>query len=557
MAILSRVFGRRAEQRFTAKTSDLVHWKEIYPWLETTAGERVTPQSALGLAAYFACVRNIAEDTAKLPLHVFRKQGQNRIPVDHEVDYLLNVAPNDDMSAMDFRQTLTLHAAGMGNGYGRIVFGGGSRIEALTVMESSRVKPKREKGQLFYEYWTGGKPEILMPREVLHIRGLSNEGIVGYPIVTLAREVLAGALATQKFSAAFFGNGCWPGGTLEHPDKLGAEAHKNLMESIEKRHRGAGAAHKLMILEEGMEYKAHATAPENAQLVEMLYFLLEEVCRYYRMPPHKIQHLLRATFSNIEHQGLEYVGDTLMPWHLRWEQECKRKLFSQTVERSLYIRHNVAALLRADAVRRATYYGKMLGSGVYSINEVRALEEMNSIPAGDDHHIPLNMKVLGEEPEPKPVVPPEPAPTVSTPDEDTEEARGRVLPLVEAQRAALTDAYARVLRVETDKAQRARKRDGLDEWAAEFYPGHGAHVAEVLHPTLCGLHDTARSLGLHARDPEAIAAELAMRHVNRSLADIRGGDLENWTDGRPAAAATEAIQYLCDQMGAIHATTQA
>lgn len=549
MAILSKAFGRRAEQRFTAKTADLAHWREIYPWLESVAGERVTPATAMGLATYFACVRNIAEDEGKLPVDVFRKRGQDRIPVDHELDYLLNVAPNDDMTAIDFRTTLTAHAAGIGNGYAQIVFDGRMRPQALWPLEPTRMLPKRENGRLFYEYRLDTKTKVLMDSDVLHLRGISDEGVVGYSIPTLGRQVLGAALASQKFVGAFFGNGAWPGGVLEHPAKLGEQAHKNLQQSIEGRHGGADAAHRLMILEEGMKYTALAVAPENAQLVEQMMFGVEEVCRYFRMPPHKVQHLLRATFSNIEHQDLEYVGDTLMPWLIRWEQECKRKLFSRSVDSALFVRHNVTAQLRADAPSRAAYYSTMRQNAVYNVNEIRALEDMNGIgPAGDLYYHQLNMTELGKEPEAATTA--EPAPPASPDDETDDEAeRARALSLIEAQRPALADAYARVLRVETDKAERARKRGELAVWAANFYPGHQGHVAEVLAPTLASLRAAVLVTGTQLGDTGEAANELAARHVARSMQDIAGQALGGWSDARAVAAADDAIHYLSEQLG--------
>lgn len=566
MAILDFILRTPAERRFGPRTSDLGHWREMYEWLEGVAGERITPQKAMGLAAYFACVRNIAEDTAKLPLDVYRKRGADRLPVDHPVDYLLNTAPNDDMTAIAFRETLTAHAAGMGNGYARIIFGREAKPEALLILDPTRVKPKRVNGQLYYEHRSGATTETLMANEVFHLHGLSNEGIVGYSIPALGRRVFAAALAEQKFVSAFFSNGAWPGGTLEHPGKLGPEAHKNLVDSLEKRHGGAAAAHKLMVLEEGMKYKVQGIAPENAQLLEQMMFHVEEVCRYFRMPPHKVQHLLRATFSNIEHQGLEYVGDCLMPWLVRWEQEGKRSLFSRTAEGpafkkyDLFLKHNVTALLRADAAGRARFYSTMKQNAVLSVNEIRALEDMNSIgPEGDKHYHQSNMIELGKEPEPKsapgPIPPTEPVPLASPEGEvtDDEAERARVLLLVAAQRTALTDAYARVLRVEEDKIERARKRGDLAEWSAEFYAGHGAHVAEVLGPMVQGLHATGGVFGLTLDDPEAVTVALAEQHVLRSLTDLESEAPPDRADGLGAeAAADAAIQYLCEHMRGNH-----
>lgn len=547
MSILRYVLG--PEQRIGTGSADLHHWKEMFPGLDTVSGERVTHKTAMGLSAYFGCLRNIGEDVAKLPAHVYRRSGQNRTEVDHPLHYLLNVEPNPDMSAMDFRQTITAHAAGMGNGYAEIVADAGARPLAFWPMDPDTVHPKREGGRLYYEVRVGGEVTILLPYQVLHLRGLAPDGIGGYNIPQLAREALGAALASQKFAAAFYGNGTWLGGVLEHPAALTDTALKHLRETWTERHGGAGKAHKPAILEEGMTYKQLGIAPEQAQMLETRQFGVEEVCRYFRMPPHKVQHLLRATFSNIEHQGLEYVGDCLMPWLIRWEQELKRKCFSAVSERALFVKHNATALLRADAKTRAEYYSTLLQNGVYSINEVRALEEMNAIEHGDDHRVQVNMQVIGEEPE-EPEAPQ--PPQLPEPDDDE-----RIIALLEGHRNALKGAYARVLRVEADKAERASNRNELGEWAKGFYAGHAGHVAEVLRPALWAVNATVIATGGGSLDMEATANELAWRHVLLSESDIALGALDTWRDGRAASAADEAIAYLRNQIcgGAVNATT--
>ncbi|HUV64848.1 MAG TPA: phage portal protein, partial [Sedimentisphaerales bacterium] len=471
----------RIWKRLTAHEADLHHWHEMYPWLETVSGERVTPATAMGIAAFFACVRNISEDVAKLPVHTYRREEKKRTEIDTPVHYLLNVEANPEMSAMSFRETLTAHAAAFGNGYAEIEWN--RRVEPIAFwpLDPTTVALKREAGRLYYEVRVDGVATPVMPYDMIHIHGLGDMGLSGYQIPHLAREALGAILASQKFAAAFFGNGTWLGGVLQHPAKLGDKALQHLRETWVDRHGGAANAMKPAILEEGMTYNQLGIAPEQAQFLETRQFGVEEVCRWFRMPPHKVQHLLRATFSNIEQQALEYVGDCLMPWLIRWEQEMKRKLFSVYTQKNVYLKHNVTALLRADSAARQSYYASMIQNGAYSINDVRELEDMNPIPNGDKHYHQSNMIEVGEKPEP-PKPPPAP---IKEPDGDEEpppggEGEDEDERMLRGHRAALIDAYARVLRVESDKAQRANRKGNLEAWSAEFYPGHLTHVEGVL-----------------------------------------------------------------------------
>jgi HK97 family phage portal protein len=193
----------------------------MFPGLKTASGERVSPKTALGLSAYFACLRNISEDVGKLPLHVFRKQGRDRFEQpEHPVDYLLSVAPNDDMTAMSFRETLTAHACSFGGGYAEIGHDGAGRANALWALDPTTVKMERRQGALKYVVTVQGVKTVLDASRVLHIHGISYDGIAGYNIPQLAREALGTILAAQKFSGAFFGNGTWLGIMLEHPGSL-------------------------------------------------------------------------------------------------------------------------------------------------------------------------------------------------------------------------------------------------------------------------------------------------------------------------------------------------
>lgn len=360
---------------------------------KTTSGERVSPDKALGLAAYYACGRNIAEDIGKLPVSIARVVSNGtRVELDTHVVYrLLRVSPCDEMTPMTFKELLTGWAVWRGNGYAEIVRDASGRPAALYPIHPQDVTVKRRNNadrDVYYAVIEDGKEIAIEQRDMFHLKGMGGDGLVGYSPASIARESIGSALATQKQGAAFFGNGMHLGGILEHPMTLTPEAKTNLRESMDERFKGAGRAYRTMVLEEGMKWHQTTVPPEDAQFLETRQFQVEEICRWFRMPPHKIQQLLRSTFSNIEHQGIEYVQDTLMPWMTRWEEEIKRKLLMRERVQARFV---VRELLRGDARSRGEYYRTMFNLGAMSRNEIRREEEMNPVEDGDGYYLQLNM----------------------------------------------------------------------------------------------------------------------------------------------------------------------
>jgi HK97 family phage portal protein len=372
----------------------------------TTAGTYVTPQSALSLSAYFACLRTISEDIGKLPLHTYRRlepRGKQRL-YHHPVYPLLHDAPNEDMTAMTFRETVTHHGLGWGNGFAEIVRTVRDVVRALWPIHPSRVIPRRDEyGRLVYDVLIadidlGSSRRFhtvrLPQRDMLHLRGLGAEGLVGYSIAQLAAESLGFSLAVQQFGAAFFGKGANMSGVLHHPANLSPEAQDRLRQSWKETYQGLDQSFEVVVLEEGMKYERLGIPPNDAQMLETRAFQVREVARWFRMPPHKIADLEHASYSNIEQQSLEYVGDTLMPWTVRWEQELKRKLFADEPE--VFAEHLFSGLLRGDQAARSTFYRERFNLGSLSPNDIRELENENPIPGpeGDAYYMQLNMTTL-------------------------------------------------------------------------------------------------------------------------------------------------------------------
>lgn len=392
----------------------------------TLAGTQVSPDSALTLSAYYACIYAISSDVAKVPFLTYEQQGRAKIRNDdHVVFPLLNIQSNPFMGAMTFREVMMSHVLGWGNAYAEIVWDQNTRKpKALYPIHPSRVRITnlQDQGVVYdirsnYSQWMGGIRPFeylrLPAKDVLHLRGLGTEGLYGYSIAQMAAESLGLTMAGETFAAAFFGNGATLGGILTHPATLSDAAMKRIRESWEQRYQGPYNASKVAILEENMQYTKVGIPPNEAQFIEGRSFQIHEIARWFRMPVHKIQQYVQSMRTTIEQQALEYVTDCLTPWYTRFEQEVRIKLFVD--EPTYFAKHLLMGLTRGDHAARATYYESMLRSGVFSPNDVREMEDLNPIgPEGDIYFIQGNNLVPlksflgpgGEVRAPLPAVPP-------------------------------------------------------------------------------------------------------------------------------------------------------
>jgi HK97 family phage portal protein len=352
----------------------------------TSAGVSVSESSALTLSAVWACVRVISETIGSLPWMTYRRSedGGRERATDHEIYALLHDAPNPDMTAMVWKETTVAHCLLWGNAYSEIVRDKSEHVAALFPITPDRVTVRRrlDDGRLVYEVSNAhAAPSILQSDQVYHVPGLGFDGLMGYSVVHKARESMGLALATEKAGASFFGNGSRASGVLKHPKVLSDTGAKRLRESFNATYGGAANAGKTMILEEGMEWAATSIPNNDAQFLESRQFQIEEICRWFRVQPHKIQHLLHATFSNIEHQSIEFVTDTIRPWLVRLEQEANRKLLRPMEQGRVYTENLVDALLRGDALSRSQACEVQFRNGVLLGDEWRSIENRN--PLGD------------------------------------------------------------------------------------------------------------------------------------------------------------------------------
>ncbi|MCP1832821.1 phage portal protein [Bradyrhizobium sp. USDA 4545] len=365
----------------------------------TLAGVAVTPDTAITIATVWACIRYLSQTVAVLPWHV-KKDGKNgpEVQSSHGVDYLLWKRPSKEWSSFQYRETLIHWALRWGNGIAEIEPDQLGRPYAMWPVHPDRTQFCRadepeldaygtliEAGDLFYEIRDGiGGTTTLAAPNVFHLRGFG-EGPVGVNVMNYAAQSIGWARAAQLFGAAFFGNGATPTTVVVNKKPLKADGLRRQRAEFENLYKGPYKAGKTAHLDNDADIKQLGLDIEKSQLINTHYFLVEEICRWFGVPPHKVQHLLRATFTNIESQGIEVVVDSIAPWVKRLEDEAEYKLFGQNRQK-LYTKIDMRGLMRGDAAARGTYYKMMFDTGAYSPNRILELEDENTIgPDGDVH----------------------------------------------------------------------------------------------------------------------------------------------------------------------------
>lgn len=479
-------------------------WKKyvegILARLTSSAGVSVTPDTAMQLGVFFDCVRVIAEDVAKLPLVLYRRVGTSgkERASDHYLYDMLHRKPNPKMTSVELRETITAHMASWGNGYLFREIENGGRVAALWPLRPDRISLREttldnDSTMAYYDYQlSNGQRQVFSEEQVIHLRGLSFDGREGYSITTQGKDTIGLAIAAERYGSKFFANDATPRTVLTHQKVLKEDARKNIRESWEGRFRGVDRSHLIAILEEGMDVKTIGVDPEKSLLIESREFSIEEICRWFRMPPHKVSHLKRSTFSNIEHQAIEYVVDTLLPWLVRWEQRLGVDLLTEQEQRTMFFEHEVKGLLRGDFKTRMDGYRVGREIGLYSVNDLLELENRNPIgPEGDVRHVPQNWMLLSTE---------QPAKLTQADKKtagDLEQLDGRNVRSMEAQR--IRDRFAPLVMsvleplslrhartMEEHNSTRIRNADlmGFREWLERFVAEYPKVVTSKVEPVL-------------------------------------------------------------------------
>lgn len=373
------------------------------PGVRTAAGVDVDEKNALTYSAAWAATRILCTTIASLPAitYQYRPAGGKVQATQHELFCTLRDCPNPEMDSFTFWESRSAHVINWGNGYSEIQRAKSGKILYLWPIHPSRIPARniqRHNGRLvFLVNNNTAEPTPIQARDIYHTPGLlSEDGITGKGVIQHARESIGMGLATEKYGAAFFGNGGRPGGLLKHPGQLSEVAKKGLRESWAKLHGGPGNAHRVAVLAEGMDFVALDVPPEQAQFLLTRQFNITEIARWYGLPPHLLAELSKSSFSNIEQENMSFVIHSIRPWLVRIERSANRQLFTAEERKAYFMEFQLKALLRGDAKTRSEANSIRFRSGNITANEWREEEGDNPIPGGDRYYVSRDLAEVGE-----------------------------------------------------------------------------------------------------------------------------------------------------------------
>lgn len=365
---------------------------------KSASGVIVNEQTALTSSTVYGAVKLLAEATGMLPLKLYRRLsgGGKELADEHPLFRIIHTQPNSEMTSQTWRELIVTDLLLYGNHYSFIMRNNAGKVLFIRPLRPDKMAEiyRAKSGNLFYRYTPDRLPQVLFPAtEIMHLRGLSKEGIMGYNPINLAREAIGLSLAVEEYGAKLFANDATPGGILRHPGALSPEAKKSLRADWVNQHQGSGNAHTMTVLEENMEYEKVGLNPEEAQAVPIRKFQLQEVARVFNVPPHMLKDLEKASFNNIEQQSLEFVTYSLGVWLKRIEGGINKDLIVESEQATLYAEHLVEGLLRGDIKTRYQAYNMAWRNSWMSADEIREKENMNPQPGGlgAKYYAPLNM----------------------------------------------------------------------------------------------------------------------------------------------------------------------
>jgi HK97 family phage portal protein len=373
---------------------------------KTKSGASISEYNAMQLSVVWACIKILSEDTASLPLHLYRRRkggGKDKAWADDRY-FLLHDQPNSEMSAMSFRETYASHLFSWGNGYAEKETTGGriNKLVALWPITPNRVTVYRnDKKKIVYDVSMTGSTlkDVTLPKEkVLHTPGLSFNGLIGYSPIAAAREAMGLGKTLEEFGSTYFENGIRPSFILSSNTTF--KDPKARREALEAVYGGLGKAHRVMLLEEAEKIERIGIPNDEAQFLETRKFQNVDIgSRIYRLPPQMYGEFDKAsTYASAEQFSIDYVTRTLRPWLVRLEQSYNMALLDESERGVYFFEHNIEGLLRGDILSRYQAYVAGKRNGFLNADEIRDQENLNPIPdgLGKEYIVEKNMIGLGD-----------------------------------------------------------------------------------------------------------------------------------------------------------------
>lgn len=348
---------------------------------QTSSGFTINETAALGIPAVYACVRVLTEAIAALPLLTYERaaNGDRERARNFSLFRLLHDAPNPLMTSFELRELLVGHLCLRGNAYCYIERDNGE-IVALWPLHPDKVTVEISGRELIYGHQNDGIEKMYSMADILHIRGLSADGIVGYSPLTLLRDSLGYAKAVGEYSSSYFKNDASPGGILSTAATLGPDSQKSLRAAWAAGHSGKDNHHRVAILDNDLKWQSIGVSPQDSQLIESQKFSVVEIARVFRVPLNLVMDYERSTYSNVTEQNRSFLTHTLQPWLTRIEQAAMKSLLTESEKEKFFIEFLTQDFLRSDTKTRFESYKIAIEAGFLTIDEVRQLENMNAVP---------------------------------------------------------------------------------------------------------------------------------------------------------------------------------
>lgn len=382
---LLKVLARKILKKYGPETR--------YPIYRRASGVYVNDDTAMQVSAYYRGVIYIATQIAKLPWEV--KDKDKKKLENHPINKLLNVAPNNEMSAFNFRLLMVQQAINHGNAYAEIERTRDGRPVAIWPLCSYDVTPIRTPdGKFVYRVAAGslarpGENIYLDPKDVFHIKNFhTKDGLTGLSLVEYAHQTIGNTKSADIMAGGIFENGGIPSGVIQHPGKMSDEAFERLQTSWKEEHGGrksGGTA----ILEDGAKYEAIEVDAQVLQFLESRQFGVIEIARFLGIPPTKLFDMAHSTFSNVENANLEVATDTLDAWARNIENETDIKLLGNSYG-GIHNQLDLYAVFRGDMKTRSDYFSKMMQTGAITPNQIREREGLPGYDGGDRYFIAVN-----------------------------------------------------------------------------------------------------------------------------------------------------------------------
>jgi HK97 family phage portal protein len=356
----------------------------------TVAGQTVTPESALTCSTVAACVRLLSETMASLPLHVYRDLGNSKvIAEEHPVYDVLHTSPNDFQTSYTWMQEAMTHCLLHGNFFAFIERDASGNPAKLWPLHPQGILLEAVNGTVRYQYYYGGERSVFNYTDILHLKGLSLDGLMGLSVIHMAREGIGLALAQDRHASAMFRNNARLGTVITMPGFLKGEQRENIRESFESKFAGVLNSGKAFVLEGGMTVEQVGMSSEDAQFLQSRQFSVVEIARWFRVPPTMVGDMTRVSYSSSESEMQLFAMHSLVPWCANFEAEFNKKLFPDRTQ--FFAKFDVNSIVRGDLQSRYSAYSQGLTAGFLTVADVRLAENLPFIDGTDKLNRPANM----------------------------------------------------------------------------------------------------------------------------------------------------------------------